>query len=106
MIGLQAQAYAEVGGLADFIKTGQRQSANFKTAWYSYCALNGTGLFDPAKYNDEFIVGFIDYIGNVANQELSAQCQEQGIDVEALGNSGKRPLPSGGDAPPPPKRAA
>merc|ERR1740120_195723 len=83
--------------LSEFVKTGQRQSPAWKTSWYSYCALNGTGMVDPGKYDETFISGFIDFIGNIAAQELTAQAEEAGIDVEAIRNS-KRPLPMGGEA--------
>lgn len=95
------------GGLAEFIKTGQRQSQNWKTAWQSYCALNGTGFFDPAKYDDQFIIGFIDYVGNLAAQEFGTQAQDRGIDVEAMRSAGgKRAMPTAGAGGPPAKRAA
>jgi len=59
--------------LADFIKTGQRSSAHWKKAWQAYCAAYGTGFNDPARCDEAFIIGFIDYAGQLVSTELGAQ---------------------------------
>jgi len=90
----------------DFIKFGQRVSENFKSAWRSYCTLHGNGFFDPAKYDDNFVKGFIEAIGALAAEELGAQVESAGVDADALRSSAvaaKRLAPSAG---PPAKRAA
>merc|ERR1712151_555510 len=57
--------------LQTFIKTGQRVSQHWKEAWRSYCATYGQQFFDPAKYDDEFILGFIDWAGRLTEANLS-----------------------------------
>lgn len=106
----QAQAPPSFGAatsggstLVEFIKTGQRQSGNWKTAWYSFCAVEGTGLSDPAKYDDAFLIRFIDYCGRIASQELAARAEDEGIDVNAAAGP-KRAAPSSGRARPPPAK--
>jgi len=59
--------------LADFIKTGQRNSAHWKKAWQTYCAAYGTSYNDPARCDESFIVGFIDYAGQLITSELGGQ---------------------------------
>merc|ERR1719361_3220464 len=52
--------------LADFVKTGQRHSQAWKTIWTNYCTTVGTGTLDPSKYDNNFIVHFIDYLANLS----------------------------------------
>lgn len=49
--------------MAEFIKTGQRSSINFKNAWHTHCEANGQMMFDPTKQSTEFIQGFLDTLG-------------------------------------------
>eukprot|EP00406_Dinophysis_acuminata_P009501 CAMPEP_0179232500 /NCGR_PEP_ID=MMETSP0797-20121207/11891_1 /TAXON_ID=47934 /ORGANISM="Dinophysis acuminata, Strain DAEP01" /LENGTH=254 /DNA_ID=CAMNT_0020939621 /DNA_START=78 /DNA_END=842 /DNA_ORIENTATION=- len=98
--GYPMQMWAGAGGLGDFVKTGQRHSANWKAAWQSYCHLNGSGQFDPAKYDESFIVSFMDYVGQLAIGELGVVTE--GADGASTGQ--KRPL-GGAMAQPPAKRA-
>lgn len=53
-------------GLNEFIKTGQRHSQVFKTAWENYCTQHGNPKFDPTIYDQKFITGFIDWVGRSA----------------------------------------
>jgi len=87
------------GSLAEFIKTGQRQSMNWKKAWHSYCTMNGGQMFDPNKYDDSFIGGFIDHVGSLAANDLALQAGQQGVDLEAALSGAKRPAPAGGGGP-------
>jgi hypothetical protein len=95
------------GGLADYIKTGQRQSQHWKVAWQSYCKLYGTGFNDPAKYDEPFIIGFIDYAAQLVVQDLQNVAAEQGISLDdpapAVGM--KRPMGGMPAGQPPAKRA-
>jgi len=62
-----------MGGGSDmgqFIKTGQRVSQSWKAAWQGYCMVNGTGKFDPAGYDSNFISGFIEYVGSLALNDM------------------------------------
>jgi len=99
------------GGMDEFVKMGQRKSPQWKAAWQAYCGLYGTGYNDPAKYDEAFIQGFLEYIGSVAMADLESRAAEQGQTLENLSNRGppgqKRPFASQGYAQPPPaKRAA
>jgi len=82
-------------GMRDFIKTGQRASQSWKAAWQGYCTVNGTGKFDPAGYDSNFISGFIEYVGSLALNDMG------GAPMEMVGD--KR---VGVWAAPPAKRAA
>jgi hypothetical protein len=50
--------------MSDLVKKGQRGSTNFKNAWAQYAAVHGNGKNDPTKYNDTFIVGFLDNLAS------------------------------------------
>mmetsp|Transcript_75523 Transcript_75523/g.157532 ORF Transcript_75523/g.157532 Transcript_75523/m.157532 type:complete len:255 (+) Transcript_75523:111-875(+) len=52
--------------LAECIKSGQRHSSSWKTAWQTYCTLHGSGMFDPSGYDEAFITSFLDYLGGLA----------------------------------------
>lgn len=88
------------------MKTGQRQSSTWKTAWQSYCAVYGSGRNDPAKYDDSFIRAFIDYVGDLAAEGLAGLAAQQGIDIEnpAPPVSGSK-RPHGGGQPPAKRQA-
>jgi hypothetical protein len=103
------------GSLAESIKMGQRKSQHWKTAWQYYVALYGSGFNDPAKYDENFITGFLDYLGQLGTGDLSTAAAEQGINLqEAIAQGGvkgaapvlgvKRPMGDGGM--PPAKRPA
>lgn len=68
--------------LADFVKTGQRQSPNWKAAWQAYCSTHGVNKFDPGLCESSFITAFIDCVGSMALMGISG------------GASHKRPLDS------------
>lgn len=68
--------------LSDFVKMGQRLSPSWKSSWQCYCALYGVGFFDPAKYGDNFITGFINYAGELALSDLGVQAAEQGTNLD------------------------
>lgn len=107
----QAAGYGAATGsnLAEMVKTGQRQSEAWKAAWKNYCGLYGTGKFDPTKYDEEFILGFVNYVGELACGELGAQAEERGFaDAGAGAGAGmKRPMPSSAmEQQPPAKRQA
>lgn len=63
-----------VGGpdLVGFIKTGQKQSSSFKDAWQTYCGMYGGGINDPGRHEAPFTVGFIDYLGQLAQADFGA----------------------------------
>lgn len=70
------------GGLTDFIKVGQRASPTWKTCWRNYCQVYGNGMFDPSKYDEKFISQFLEYIGDLANTDLTSQAMTQGITLD------------------------
>ncbi|CAE7030672.1 unnamed protein product [Symbiodinium natans] len=83
------------GGLADMVKTGQRASYHYRTAWTIYCALYGAGKNDPAKHDEKFIRGFLDYLGELASNGLSSIATSQGINIDEITASTKRPQVGG-----------
>lgn len=54
------------------VKEGERRSNFFKEAWVSYCGTFGSGLKDPAKHDEQFLVGFMDFLGQRGWMALSA----------------------------------
>ena len=86
------------GGLADMVKTGQRASYHYRTAWTIYCALYGAGKNDPARHDEKFIRGFIDYLGELATNGLSSIATSQGINIDEIVQTNKRP-PMGAEPP-------
>lgn len=58
--------------LVSFIKTGQRLSQHWKTAWQMYVRSQGSDWNDPAKHDDDFIVAFLDYIGECVEAQIQA----------------------------------
>lgn len=104
-----AGAASTAGRLQEFVKTGQRQSIGWKTAWQSFCTLYGNGFSDPAKVEESFIKSFMDYAAGLASADLANLAAEQGITLDASGLAagaapGKRPL--GESSLPPAKRHA
>jgi len=77
--------------MGEFVKMGQRKSANWQKAWQAYCSVYGTGFNDPSKYDESFVAGFADYVGQLACADLDLQAAEAKL-------SGKRP--AGGYQPP------
>eukprot|EP00933_Yihiella_yeosuensis_P004235 TRINITY_DN108610_c0_g1_i1.p1 TRINITY_DN108610_c0_g1~~TRINITY_DN108610_c0_g1_i1.p1 ORF type:complete len:309 (-),score=74.96 TRINITY_DN108610_c0_g1_i1:52-978(-) len=98
---------AQGSSLTEFVKTGQRQSAQWKSAWQTYCAIYGNGFNDPAKYDDNFVREFLNYVGELAASGLADIALEQGIEVGVDGAPapGKR-MRGGDDFRPPAKRQA
>jgi len=94
--------------LAEFVKMGQRKSQNWKAAWQTYCVMLGNGKNDPAHYDESFITGFIDYVGQLAYNELGTQAEQQGIVIDGGVAAGgmKRPLGASSVPLPPAKRMA
>ena len=83
--------------LGDFVKTGQRQSKHWTNAWQTYCALYGGGVVDPSKHEDSFTKSFIEYVGEIAANGLSALASSQGINLEeVVAQSGGTKRPAGG----------
>lgn len=76
--------YGAGSSLGEFIKTGQRQSKHWTNAWQTYCALYGGGLNDPSKHEDSFTKSFIEYVGEIAANGLSALASSQGINLEEV----------------------
>ncbi|CAL1132360.1 unnamed protein product [Cladocopium goreaui] len=107
MMGGQAGGPGNFGcgggaSLGDFVKTGQRQSKHWTNAWQTYCALYGGGINDPSKHEDSFTKSFIEYVGEIAANGLSALASSQGINLEeVVGQSGgtKRPATGGAASP-------
>jgi len=90
---------AAPASLGDFVKTGQRQSKHWTNAWTTYCALYGGGVNDPSKHEDSFTKSFIEYVGEIAANGLSALASSQGINLEDVSGGTKRPLQGGGASP-------
>jgi hypothetical protein len=85
--------------VVSLVKTGQRVSVHWKRAWQAYCQSFGTGMNDPARYNQDFITGFLDYAGQLAEAQLSFSGS-----LPFAGGGMKRTLVSG--SMPPAKRFA
>jgi len=83
---------APASDLAEFVKIGQRQSATWKAAWQSYCATYGNGFNDPTKYDGAYIIGFIDYVGSLAEADLGMQMGPMGVAAAQMSQK-KRPAP-------------
>lgn len=49
--------------LIDLLKEGQRRSQHWKHAWSGYCQQFGGGVNDPSKHKTNFLVSFLDYLG-------------------------------------------
>jgi len=65
--------------LADVVKAGQRKSPSWKTAWQAYCSLYGNSVNDPFRHDEEFVRGFIDYVGELAEASLAQIAEEDGL---------------------------
>jgi len=94
------------GHLSEMVKTGQRHSEAWKSAWRNYCAVQGTGKFDPTKYDDDFISGFVNYCGELACSAMGIQPGDSPPGDGGCGGT-KRAMPSSAMGQgPPAKRAA
>lgn len=56
--------------LVDLLKEGQRKSAAWKRCWEQYCHTHGGGVFDPCKHDQNYLVGFLNYLGTSGEQAL------------------------------------
>eukprot|EP00403_Amphidinium_massartii_P015886 CAMPEP_0178431136 /NCGR_PEP_ID=MMETSP0689_2-20121128/31682_1 /TAXON_ID=160604 /ORGANISM="Amphidinium massartii, Strain CS-259" /LENGTH=250 /DNA_ID=CAMNT_0020053019 /DNA_START=82 /DNA_END=834 /DNA_ORIENTATION=+ len=85
--------------LAALIKEGQRKSQAWKQAWHAYCMQFGQGVNDPSKHNLDFLVSFLDFLGERGTMAIGAT---MGMTPEAMFNTMagmqnrglKRPRPS------------
>lgn len=59
------------GPLAELMKHGQRKSVAWKQAWAGYCQVYGGGVNDPAKHDQKFLTGFMDFLGQSGVMALS-----------------------------------
>merc|ERR1719375_2036926 len=64
--------------MVQLVKAGQRNSVPWNNAWASYVLMNGNGYSDPARYESSFITGFLDYVGGLAEADLSNQMPDDG----------------------------
>eukprot|EP00449_Zooxanthella_nutricula_P025073 CAMPEP_0198542586 /NCGR_PEP_ID=MMETSP1462-20131121/58050_1 /TAXON_ID=1333877 /ORGANISM="Brandtodinium nutriculum, Strain RCC3387" /LENGTH=262 /DNA_ID=CAMNT_0044272817 /DNA_START=81 /DNA_END=869 /DNA_ORIENTATION=+ len=67
------------------VKEGQKKSQRWRESWQKYCAVYGNGFNDPTRHPNEFINGFLDYLGGLASGDLDAQAEKQGVDFESRG---------------------
>jgi len=96
-------------GLAEMIKMGQRKSSHWKAAWQAYCIKFGNGFSDPHRYDDPFLVDFLDYIGQLVLQDVGPTPPQVPpmLSEAPIGSGLKRGAPvgsSGAPMPPPAKR--
>merc|ERR1712227_334931 len=71
--------------MTDIWKHGQRKSPGWKEAWAMYCQIYGNGKNDPAKHSEEFLAGFMNYLG-----EQGAMAMNMGMSSGyGKGRSGK-----------------
>merc|ERR1719221_389511 len=79
IVGVVAPAQSEqrIPELAEVVKTGQRVSASWKTAWVLYCQVSGDGVFDPMKHTKEFLQGFLEFLGSQGTQALTGSGDQQ-----------------------------
>merc|ERR1719378_492964 len=62
---------ATEASLAQVVRSGQRSSNNWKTAWAAYVQLYGNGYNDPNKYQPEFLADFLEYLGELGMGDLA-----------------------------------
>jgi len=65
--------------LAELFKEGQRKSTNWKNTWAQYCQHYGGGVHDPGKHEINFLVGFLDFLGQRGNLALSMMSSMMGV---------------------------
>uniref|UniRef100_A0A7S1PLM7 Uncharacterized protein n=1 Tax=Alexandrium catenella TaxID=2925 RepID=A0A7S1PLM7_ALECA len=64
--GVRHDAFPQDGqatNLTDIVKEGQRRSTHWKQAWQLYCQTYGGGVNDPLKHDRQFIIAFLDFLG-------------------------------------------
>jgi len=76
---MAAAASAAPVSLADMVKAGQRKSTSWKSAWQAYCSLYANSRNDPSRHDENFIMSFIDYAGQLAEQSLAEIAQDEGL---------------------------
>lgn len=64
------------GDLAEVIKTGQRFSSGWKTAWVLFCQLQGVAKYDPTKHSKEFLLSFLELLGSQATLAMGGTAEE------------------------------
>ena len=69
-----AQAVGEESDLAAWVRTGLRVSPELHVTWTRYCNMYEDGGADPAHHSADHIVGFADYLGQLAAADLQATC--------------------------------
>lgn len=67
---MAAMGQAGSPDLVGFIKVGQKLSVSFKDSWQGYNAAYGEGVNDPSRHEPEYIVAFMDYLGQLADLGL------------------------------------
>uniref|UniRef100_A0A7S2NKF0 Uncharacterized protein n=1 Tax=Alexandrium andersonii TaxID=327968 RepID=A0A7S2NKF0_9DINO len=96
------------GSLADMIKLGQKRSQHWKMAWQTYCAQLGNGFNDPSRHEEQFLVDFLDYVGQLVIQDMGMAGVPTGAVYAAeppVGSGGKRPMGGAGGFPPAKRQA-
>ena len=58
--------------LAAWVGLGLRASPNFCVTWDLYCDMYGNSVTDPTRHSTEHIVGFADYLGQLATADMQA----------------------------------
>lgn len=99
--GAGAFGGAPVADMAGFIKTGQKSSRHWKAAWQAYCHAQGSQHYDPSRYDEAFIMAFVDYVGQCVEAQLGVT-PASGGGAGAWGGAGVR----GQAQAPPSKRPA
>ncbi|CAK0836647.1 unnamed protein product, partial [Prorocentrum cordatum] len=70
---------AEVARLVGLlIRMGQRRSPEWSTTWKQYCDSKGGGSYDPGRHGLKFLDGFLDHIGEMAQQSAPAAGSHEG----------------------------
>merc|ERR1711971_301379 len=89
------------------IKRMQQKSEQFRTCWKSYATLWGTGMHDPSRYDEAFLTEFLDYVAELANNDMQAHAAPSGVSLEqAVAQGTKRGADEFGETGAPFKRAA
>jgi len=98
---------SRTGDMVGCIKQMQSKSGQFRACWKNYTTLWGTGMHDPSKYDETFMTGFVDYIAELANNDMQAHAAAAGVSLEQAAVAGmKRGAGEFGESGAPAKRAA
>lgn len=62
-VGYSDQQPRDNTQLISLLKEGQRRSQHWKYAWSGYCQQYGGGINDPSKHKPQFLVSFLDFLG-------------------------------------------